>query len=219
MGLVAHGSAVKGDFVPNCSDVDLHLYLEDAALIEGKLPLSTVTAIQRDLSGIDPAPFRYVQGHALPVSDDHLAGLVPGAYAVVAGSAPVREATGEELRKEAWAALTGLDTYPDFLANGLLESGGARLSSNVRLLCTKVWPVLSHLLIVRGVDPLAAWNLPKSQAIDLLPETEPAGRAIREFRAAVDGYYPEEGSAEGALAVIDKGVLFLHAARIVDASR
>ena len=31
IGLVAHGSAVKGGFIPGCSDVDLQLYLDDAA--------------------------------------------------------------------------------------------------------------------------------------------------------------------------------------------
>lgn len=31
VGLIVHGSAVKGGFIPGCSDIDLHLYLDKAA--------------------------------------------------------------------------------------------------------------------------------------------------------------------------------------------
>ena len=31
IGLLAHGSVVKGGVIPGCSDIDLHLYLEDDA--------------------------------------------------------------------------------------------------------------------------------------------------------------------------------------------
>lgn len=65
IGLIAHGSAVKGGFIPGCSDIDLQLYLEDAAFSEhGILPLSTGMAIQRELSHIDPAPFQYIHTEA-----------------------------------------------------------------------------------------------------------------------------------------------------------
>ncbi len=35
VGLIAHGSAVRGGFIPGCSDSDLQLYLDDAAAGSG----------------------------------------------------------------------------------------------------------------------------------------------------------------------------------------
>ena len=55
VGLVVHGSALKGGFIPNCSDIDFQLYLNDM------LSLETCLSIQREISEINPAPFRYIQ--------------------------------------------------------------------------------------------------------------------------------------------------------------
>ena len=39
IGLIVHGSAVKGGFIPGCSDIDFQLYLEDSAFSwHGQLP-------------------------------------------------------------------------------------------------------------------------------------------------------------------------------------
>ncbi len=103
IGLVAHGSAVKGGFIPGCSDIDLQLYLEDAAFNEqGQLPLAICMAIQRDLSQIDPAPFQYIQCYALPPHPQPTKlGPIPGAYRIIAGILPISEATAEQLRVSA----------------------------------------------------------------------------------------------------------------------
>ena len=65
VGLVAHGSAVKGGFIEGCSDIDFQLYLHDRALTpEGHLPLERSIALHRDLAHIDPAPALYIQCYA-----------------------------------------------------------------------------------------------------------------------------------------------------------
>src|SRR5687767_978720 len=67
IGLVAHGSAVKGGVIPGCSDLDLQLYLQDGAFsAPGELPLSLGLALHRDLVQIDPAPFSAIQCFAFP---------------------------------------------------------------------------------------------------------------------------------------------------------
>jgi len=69
MGVLVHGSALKGDYIPGCSDIDFQLYLEPAAFTQkGQLPLEVCLALQRDLAQIEPFPFQYIQGHALPPS-------------------------------------------------------------------------------------------------------------------------------------------------------
>ena len=66
IGLVAHGSAVKGGYIPNSSDIDFQLYLTAEAFADdGELPLPLGMAIHRELAQIDPTPFRYIQCYAL----------------------------------------------------------------------------------------------------------------------------------------------------------
>ena len=51
IGLVCFGSAARGGVIPGASDLDFHLYLDDAAFSEeGNLPLDLCMAIQRDLA-------------------------------------------------------------------------------------------------------------------------------------------------------------------------
>ncbi len=58
IGLMIHGSALKGGFIPACSDIDLHVYLDDAAFTaQGQLPLEVCLAIQQELAQIDPRRF------------------------------------------------------------------------------------------------------------------------------------------------------------------
>lgn len=65
IGLMLHRSALKGGYIPGGSDVDLQLYLADAAFDpDGQLPLQVSTTIHRELLAIDLAPFSYIhQGH------------------------------------------------------------------------------------------------------------------------------------------------------------
>src|SRR5581483_8556054 len=98
IGVMAHGSAYKGGFIPGCSDVDLQLYLAPAAFgDDSQLPLDLCIAIQRDLARIDPAPFGYIQIRALAgvPGPDHV-GPIPGAYAVLTGTMPLPEATEQQ---------------------------------------------------------------------------------------------------------------------------
>jgi len=215
IGLIVHGSAVKGGVIPNCSDVDFQLYLRAAAFSErGHLPLELGIDVRRDLEGIDLWPFRYVQCYARkPQAETGLVGPIPGAYRLVAGELPVPEATDEDLRLSARKALDELDSSPSFLMGKLFGPGGVRLERNLRLLCTKVWPVLYQVLTLQqpDSDPVSLWCLPKSEAIDRLPHGSRLHQAIQAFYRAVWAYYPDEDSLEDALLVIQTGLAFLQA--------
>lgn len=214
VGLIVHGSALKGGAIPGGSDLDLQLYLADAALADrGRLSLAVCLGLQRGLSAIDPAPFRYIQCDALPCRPTpERVGPVPGAYHVVAGRLPVPEATPRQLRRAAERALATLDPVPSFVTAALIEHGGGRLPAAVRLLCTKVWPALYNVLTLEHEDACAPWRLPKERAIALVPADTALGRALRAFHAAVRAYYPDEAPVEGALSVIEHGVAVLGAA-------
>lgn len=215
VGLIVHGSALKGGFIPGCSDVDFQLFVDrDILTPAGQLPLDISVAVQRDLARIDPAPFRYIQCKVASATGAHrIAGPVPGAYYVLAGRLPVPEATVEQLRNEAQHALAALDTVPAFMSSGLLEHGGGRLAADIRLLCTKVWPVLYQVLTLQQEDAIHMWRLPKGQAITYLPSGTGLRRAMDTFYRAVQDYYPTEESIERALDVVTSGVDALRAAK------
>ena len=215
IGLIVHGSAVKGGVIPGCSDIDFQLYLEDPAFTaQGQLTLGLGLSIYRDLSKINLAPFRYVQCATLPSRlPEGFVGPVPGAYHLVAGRLPVAEATAQQLRESARGALMELDPMPPFIMGRLLGHGGVRMARSIRLLCTKVWPVLYQVLTLQQDDVISLWCLPKEQAIELLPTNTSLSQTVRRFYQAVRAYYPAEDSVEGALSVIESGVAFLGAAK------
>lgn len=216
LGLIVHGSALKGDFIPGCSDVDLKLYLRDEAFTGpgGRLPFALAAGIQRDLARIDPSPFQYIQGYAERAAiPDGQVGPVAGAYHLIWGRLPVPEAGAGELRDSARAALDRLDPYPDYIASGLLDRGGGKLERTLRFTCTDVWPVLYQMLCVEQTDPVPVWGLPRRAAIALLPAGSPRRGAIEAFYARVVAYYGGAPTVEAALAVLEAAVRFLAEAK------
>ena len=215
VGMLVHGSAYKGGYIPGCSDIDFQLYLDPAAIApDGALPLDLLLAIHRDLANIDCAPFRYIQCYALPcATPPGQVPPIPGAYTLISGVLPVPEATSEELIASARASLAQIEPVSHSLASELLSCGGRRLQHKTRLLCTEVWPTLYHIAALQQDDPIAIWNLRKADVIALLPDDTPAGSAIRAFHDAMSDYYPAEATVEGRLAVIASGIAFLAAAK------
>lgn len=220
IGLLIHGSALKGGFIPGCSDIDFRLYLRDGAFQpNGDLRFDLSIAIQRDLSQIDPTPFQYIQCYAQPprltaaTNTGGDIGPFPGTYQMLLGELPVPEPSADQVRERARQLLATVQPIPAHLANGLIDHGGGRLERHVRLLCTEVWPTLFNVLTLRAANPLEIWKLSKVAAIGLLPADESPGREIRAFHRSVLDYYLREQSVENALAVLERGVAFLRAAK------
>ncbi|MEJ2211038.1 MAG: hypothetical protein P8129_18645 [Anaerolineae bacterium] len=198
IGLVVHGSAVKGGVIPGCSDLDMQLYLEPEALSwHGHLPLDLAFAIRRDLEGIELWPFRYLQCYTCTAEmPEGWVGPIPGAYRLVAGRLPVAEATAEDVRRAAARGLGGLEAAPTYLVGKLLGpdgepsrgGGGVRLARSLRLLCTQVWPALYQVLTLQEEDALAVWRLPKAEAVARLPEAGGLRAAGEAFHRAVRAY-------------------------------
>ena len=215
IGLLIHGSALKGGFIPGCSDIDFQLFLDDTAfLVPGQLPLEVCLHIYQDLSQVDPAPFRYIQCNVLSsLLPEGYIGPIPGAYHLLAGTLPVAEATRQQLQDSARKRLAMLDPVPRYMVGSLLEHGGERLAGNIRWLCTDVWPTLYQVLTLQGHDAFRVWSLPKQDAIELLLPDTRLGQTIRTFYQAVQAYYPTERSIKEALAVIQAGIAFLQTAK------
>ena len=208
VGLVVHGSALKGGFIPGCSDIDFQLYVSETPSLE------TCLSIQRDIARIDPDPFRYIQCY--PISDvlpEERIGPVPGAYHLLAGRLPVAEATRSQLQASARKRIATLNPMPKYIVDCLFESGTGRQSWNIRWLCTDVWPTVYQVLVLQGHDPFTVWGLPKPEAIELLSPDTPLGQTIHDFYQAIQTYYPHEQSLTEALAVIERGIAFLQSVK------
>lgn len=216
IGVIICGSTVKGGYIPGCSDIDFYLYLEPSAFTaQGRLPLDICLALHRDLTLVNPYPFQYIQGHALPpLRRPGYADPVPGAYQLVVGSLPVAEAKEEELRSMAQYALENMKPFLLFDSEELLKSGPGRLSRQIRLMCTKVWLALYHMLTIQRENGLEIWTLSKQKAMELLPDDSPAKQALFLFYQAICTYYPAEISVEQALGAIEHGVDFLQSVKL-----
>ena len=213
VGLIAHGSGVKGDFILHVSDLDFQLYLRpDFGDAHGPMPLETATAIQRELATIDPAPFAYIQGYA---HGDAIrpgwVGPVPGAYVVLAGKLPIPEATAAELTA---AAIRDLAAIPERLASlpqGLLDTGSGRLAHRVRLLLTDVWSALKQVVALQTGEPIAAWHMTQEEAIEALRSAALRRTASAVYEAA-RALSRQIDSLEAQPAVVRTGAAFLAAA-------
>ncbi len=211
IAVLIHGSALKGGYIPGCSDIDFQIYLEAAAFDNsGNLPLAIGIAIQRDLARINLAPFQYIQGYALPpVRREGFTAPIPGAYHMITGMLPIPETSEEELQHSARQALKKLDVATVFHPQELLECGSWKLPQKVRWLCTDVWPMLYHVLTIQQGNGIAIWQLSKHEAMKLLPKESSLAQTMQAFYSAVCIYYPAGTSVEEALKVIQTGLNFL----------
>ncbi|QKS45505.1 hypothetical protein HUB94_14515 [Paenibacillus cellulosilyticus] len=209
IGLVVHGSAVKGGFIEGWSDIDFQLYVEDRAFKNNQLPLNLCMAIHQELSTINPYPYQYIQTRVFTPSNVRYGRLVPDTYKLVAGKLLLPEYTGEQLYLQAKSALNELVPNKALHTESLLEHGDDRLLKSVRAFCTVVWPALYQLLTIQTNEGIKVWGLTKAQAVECIPEHTSIGRQIHEFHEAVLNYASNKSSIHNALLVIETGMGFL----------
>ena len=215
VSLVAHGSAVKGGLIPGSSDVDLVAFLRPHGLTpHGELPLDVAIRLHRDLSRIDPAPFRYIQGIVLPAGDRSRIRFIPESYCVVLGDRDVPIATADQLMREARAALDTLE--PERLAapisNALLDQGEGRLFRQVRGLCTVVWPLMYQVACIYHGNAVHVWQRTKFEVAEMLTAEPAIGPPLSRWMDAVTHHYDNGENSSTALEAIRAGVSFLDAA-------
>ncbi|WP_028777223.1 hypothetical protein [Shimazuella kribbensis] len=208
IGLIVHGSAVKGGFIHGSSDIDFQLFLKPSIFERnGMLPLELYLKAHQDLAKIDTTPFRYIQCKALSSQlPDGYIGPVPGTYKIVAGTMPIQEATNEQLKHSAHESLYRLYDTPNYLT-ALLDHGKDRLTHLIRLLCTKVSTLVYQVLSIEYDNAIQIWNMPKNLAIRCLPNDNLKSYAEL-FYTHAKSYYPQETSIYDALEMVKYAVLF-----------
>ena len=218
IGLLVHNSALKDGVVPNCSDIDLQLFLTaDAFDKDGYLPLSLSVEIHRGLASIGPNPFQYIQCYTLPAEPTSVGkkgsiGPFPNTYHMLAGKLPVPKATEKDALMRAHYFLASLQKDPSRASSHLLEHGGGRLERLVRFTCTDVWPALYNVVVLESDALLSIWTLTKDEAIASLKKDN-LKRSILNFYQTLLEYYSDTRATEKALDVIRQGVDFLELVR------
>ena len=168
--------------------------------------------IHRDLTKIDIYPFSYIQCEAYQQNfQKTTTPPVPGAYHLIAGKLPIKAATNQQLKESAKRSLDHLEVTPRFLSN-LLDHGEERLTRLVRLLSTQVSPIIYHILAIEKENAIETWQLPKNEAIKLLPTKEMRFYA-EQFYESAKRFYPEKKSIEDALGMVQYGVSFFQSAK------
>lgn len=204
LGIIIHGSVITGDFIPGCSDIDIKLLMNVT-----NLELEKYYNIHKELAKIDVAPFRYIQCDIIGKSlHENYKGFVNGTYEVIYGENFIPDITSEQLRENSIQSMRSIDAFPKFAYESLLDHGGNRLSQNVRLMITKIWPTLRNCLIIEGNDPIRVWRLSKADAINGLRNMDLKSRFER-FHNSVYDYYPNENEVESALSILRLGVEIL----------
>ena len=177
VGILVHGSALKGGYISGCSDIDFQIYVEPGVLDEfGGPPLEQALAIGRAQATLDIAPFQYIQAYIMAVHTHNerfkdFVGPIAGAYHMVYGHLPIPEATDVQLLAGAHRTLKRVPLWLSETKQRLLEHG--RVERNTRWLCTVVWPVLYSVIVLQsepsGVAPSEIWRMPKTAVLAMLP--------------------------------------------------
>lgn len=205
VGAIVKGSAILGDFFPDFSDFDVHLFAEPAAM-RGPRSLRADLALdfQRRIGPIEPASYDvsqiqiyFVTAGAHPAD---WAPPIPGTHRLIYGALPPSaSALGPDtLIEQARLGVRNLDPWIDKQIESIVDKPDSRLSAPIRLLGTILKPSLRQAATLLGADPIAVWRMPLAEVLGLvepalLPEREASGyyagardwHAVREDPAAL----------------------------------
>ena len=185
IGVVAHGSAVKGGAIPGYSDADFMVFLtsecfdaRDARVQFPALPDERAFAMQERIGALPwlEAGFSYPQANFLDPSrmPEWWTGPIPGSYRVLHGGIPEGlEATSAALVRSARHWLTELTKLVDGDVRNFADSPDHQISRRLRLIGTSVTPAVFSLATLDAEDPVSLWAGTKFDALATLRKLYP----------------------------------------------
>lgn len=215
--VVSHGSAVKGGLIPGFSDMDFMVFLAPDRFGPYGLRVDDAMAMQEGIDGLgaERAGFDYVDAHFYDAGSppDWWTGPVPGAYRLLHGGLPagveadagrLREAGAKTLQSAGRLAAADLAAFSD--------APNRQLRRRVRLLATRVTPVLFAAAAARRDDVMAVWAADKVTVLSLFEAAyggDPQADLPRRFYEGLWGIGAEEAAPEEYRRVFRLGVEFL----------
>jgi hypothetical protein len=191
--MIVKGSAIKGDFIPDFSDFDLHVFASNSVMRGPLVPDATIAIPFQDrFSRIDVSRYRVSQIQVMMISaQNHPPDWIPplpGTFRLIHGELPdsLPEVTDDLLRMHAASGLRSYTRWVDTLLARIVDKPDDQLADSVRLAGTIMKAGLYEAAIVLGTDPRQAWYLPLRQILDIVePALFPERIASRYFGRAV----------------------------------
>jgi hypothetical protein len=171
--MIAKGSAIKGDFIPDFSDFDLHIFADESVMRGPLIPSKSVAIpFQEYFSAIDIRPYRVSQIQVMVISaQDHPRDWIPaqpGSFRLIYGQLPdsLPEVTDDLLTKHAHRNLSAYRDWVDTILARIIDKSNFQLADNVRLAGTIMKAALYEATIVLGSEPQKTWYRPLSEILD-----------------------------------------------------
>jgi hypothetical protein len=192
VAMIAKGSAIKGDFIPDFSDFDVHIFAAESVMRGPLVPDESIAIpFQERFSEIDIGRYRVSQIQVMIISaQDHPADWVPaqpGTFRLVYGQLPdsLPAITADLLRAHAHRNLPGYRGWADTILARVVDKSNAQLADNVRLAGTVMKAALYEASIVLGAEPQNVWYRPLTEILDTVePAVLPDRSASRYYESA-----------------------------------
>lgn len=207
---IVKGSAIRGDFIPFYSDLDIHAFLDRAGLLDDRSPRPDLALAFRDTIGsLDPEAYGFgsFQITFLPtVYPSDWSPSAPGTYQVLLGdpqpifgpSPPARYMSSSRTRLD--------DVAPEraSLVRSIVDKPDRVLGRHARLVGVYLKGQVYNAAVVITGDPLRVWQ---SRLDAVIPLLEPVGSpAIRAFFSGVRSWTERRGEPQYHRALIHDGL-------------
>lgn len=188
---ILKGSALKGDFIPGYSDLDIHCFVDRAVMATPELPqLDYAFAFQAAFGGVEPRAYGVNSCQVYFLAwNDYPAGWVrpiPGTYQLIYGELPSNftEVDPADYVVSSRQYLDGLAKWRETIIGRFLDKPDSQLAPSVRLAGIILKPSCYCVLTVLGGDPFRSWRLP-------IAEAAPAASAAIGGTGALAAYFRE----------------------------
>jgi len=206
VGAILKGSALKGDFFPHWSDLDVHAFAAAPAMQGPRRPRPDVAfALQRELGAFDAASFGLgsLQVYCLSATQYPAEWVkpIPGTYELVAGRLPDAFLDVDVAAYRAKAA-QDVDQCLAFISSRLesmIDKPHRELAGVVRRVGIDMKVLAYAIPIVVGEDPVRAWRWPLATALDTAEALALPGRPLSGFFALVDPWPADAARARHML--------------------
>ncbi|MGH2372529.1 MAG: hypothetical protein ACRDIC_03505 [bacterium] len=207
---IVTGSAIKGDFIPYYSDLDIHAFVDHTVLMDENAPRADLAlAFQEAIGGLEPGEYGFGSFQIIFVSADYRADWaphLPETYQSILGDARAIFGDLSPARFIAHASRR-LDQLPgeiSTLVRTIVDKPDRSLERLSRLLGVYLKGQIYNAAVVITGDPLRVWQ---SRLDEVIPLLEPvASPALRAFFSGVRSWTESRGDPEYHRTLIHDGL-------------
>ncbi|HLB69242.1 MAG TPA: hypothetical protein VJN63_12455 [Thermoplasmata archaeon] len=216
--VILKGSALKGDFVRNYSDLDIHAYVDPDALLADRTPkLEHALRFQEAIGDLDPRAAGASQFQVYFLRSDRPAAgwspAVPGSYEVVYGEMPPALSSWKDFdfRSHMKETLARIGDDQRALIGKVLDKPNTALATYVRLAGTYVKNMAYSAALIASRDPTWTFSLSRDDLSAYLSRVDRSLAAIGEFFDIVTDWAEIERDPKAARSAFRRAIEALDA--------